>query len=479
MTLKQSQEGSYKEVLAIALPIVLSNASWTLQHFINRVFLSWYSKETVAASLPSGMVFWSFSTLFLGVTGYVNTFVAQYDGARRTDRIGTSLWQGIYFALFASVFCLFLYPLAAPFFRLINHDPSIQQLEVQYFQVLLWGMPPLFISSVLACFYTGRGKTWTLLVVNIITTLINIALDYLLIFGNWGFPRWGIKGAAVATNITQYVTLFLYIYLVYFTSYEKEFHLRSRWKFDKELFVRLIRFGLPNTIQIFLDTLAFTTFVLILGRLGVDDLIATNVAFNINMVAFMPMIGFGIATSSLVGQYLGKNKANIAHRCVMRCFLITFIYMNLVALSYVLIPDTFVNFYGSHGNTSDFEHIRQLSKILLRFVAVYSVFDTLNVIFSFAIKGAGDTKFAMIISVILSWSVMVLPTLIACVFYKKSLYWAWVFCTTYVILSGLAFLLRYIGGKWRDMRVIEQVPTDKVFVFPAPTTHPIDDKPLP
>src|SRR5512133_1558672 len=93
----------YREVLLLAYPLVLSSGSWTLQHFINRVFLVWYGRNEMAAALPSGMFSWTIVSFFIGAASYVNTFVAQYYGAGRHDRIGPAVWQSIYFALIASV----------------------------------------------------------------------------------------------------------------------------------------------------------------------------------------------------------------------------------------------------------------------------------------------------------------------------------------------------------------------------------------
>jgi MATE family multidrug resistance protein len=92
-------EGGYREVLVVAIPLILSTATWSVQHFVDRMFLTWYSPEAIAAAMPAGMLNFSMVSIFMGTAGYVTTFVAQYYGARRFHRIGPALWQGVYVSL--------------------------------------------------------------------------------------------------------------------------------------------------------------------------------------------------------------------------------------------------------------------------------------------------------------------------------------------------------------------------------------------
>lgn len=131
-----NRDGGYREVLVVAVPLILSTATWSVQHFVDRMFLTWYSPETIAAAMPAGMLNFTIISLFMGTAGYVSTFVAQYYGAGRYHRIGPAIWQGIYISLFGGLFLLCVIPLAEPAFRLIGHSPEIQQHEVIYFQIL-------------------------------------------------------------------------------------------------------------------------------------------------------------------------------------------------------------------------------------------------------------------------------------------------------------------------------------------------------
>jgi MATE family multidrug resistance protein len=277
-----------------------------------------------------------------------------------------------------------------------------------------------------------------------------------MIFGNWGFPEMGMKGAAIATVISGFFSLATYIVLMARSSYNRDFKIFSGWRPDAELFRRLIKFGLPSGVQFSLDMAGFTAFVLILGRLGKVNLAATNIAFNINTLAFMPMIGFGIAVSVLVGRYLGKGRPDIASRSTYSGFFMTFIYMTGIAVLYVAVPEIFTAPFAARSDAALFPEIKRLTEILLRFVALYSIFDTMNIIFASALKGAGDTRFVMYMIVLVSAFVLVVPTYVLIMMLGYGVMAAWSVATVYVILLGFMFLLRFLQGSWKTMRVIEE-----------------------
>ncbi len=455
---KWKSDGGYREVLVVAIPLILSTATWSIQHFVDRMFLTWYSPETIAAAMPAGMLNFTIISIFMGTAGYVSTFVAQYYGARRYHRIGPALWQGIYISLIGGLVLLCVIPLAEPTFRLIGHSPQIQQHEVIYFQILCLGGGAYIGSYALSGFFSGRGRTWPVMWVNIATTAVNLVLDYALIFGHWGFPELGIRGAAIATVLAGIFSLLVFFVLLFSGEKDSIYHTRRGWRLEKELLSRILRFGFPSGVQFFLEIGAFTGFVLVVGRLGTASLAATNIAFNINTLAFMPMIGCGIAISVLVGQYLGAQKPDIAQSAVYSGFHLTFFYMASIAAAYVLLPDLFVAPFAHQADPEGFAEIYGYSVVLLRFVAIYCLFDTMNIIFCSAIKGAGDTRFVMIMTTFLSVFILIIPVYLTVEVLGFGLMVAWVFATAYVISLGVAFYLRFLGGKWRSMRVIEQKP---------------------
>ncbi|MBT7890591.1 MAG: MATE family efflux transporter, partial [Deltaproteobacteria bacterium] len=286
-----SCDGGYYAILKIAIPLILATGAYSVQHFIDRMFLAWYSPEAIAASMPAGILNFTLLSLFLGTASYVSTFVAQYYGARQYDYIGRIVWQGIYFSLIATVFILLFIPLSDSIFILAGHAPEVRELESRYFIILcLGGFFPV-VSSAISGLFSGLGRTWTVMWVNFVGTGVNIILDYAMIFGNFGFPEWGIRGAAVATVISAFISTVLFVFLMLRPGYRREYGTWSGRAFNRGLFQRLLSFGFPAGLQFFLDMLGFTLFILLVGRIGKIELAATNSAFNINMLAFMPMTG--------------------------------------------------------------------------------------------------------------------------------------------------------------------------------------------
>jgi MATE family multidrug resistance protein len=452
-------EGGCFEVIKIAFPLILSTSAMTLQMFVDRVFLMWLDRDAMSAAMLGGILSFVFFSFFLGTATYANTFVSQYDGAKRKERIGPAVWQSVYFSIAAGLIMAAIALFARPLIVLVGHEPAIANYELIYFRILTIGSMPMLVDSSLSCFLTGRGKTWTVLWVNVVKTVINVVLDYALVFGKFGFPKWGIGGAAIATVIASVATCIIYFVIILLPAHRKNF-CTTNYVFDRELFGRLMKFGIPSGVQFMLDILGFTLFVVFVGRIDAVSFAASSMVLQINTLSFMPMIGFGMATSILVGRALGADKPQIAQKTTYTAAKLTFGYMVAVAASYWLFPNLFMLPFEAGASAEQMEAMRPIAKTLLYFVSFYCIFDTGNIIFSAALKGAGDTRFVMWISLVLNWLIMVIPSWAAITFLLGSarLYVAWLALTGYVCALAVLFFLRFLAGKWKTMRVIEKVP---------------------
>jgi MATE family multidrug resistance protein len=454
-----SRPNGYREVMAISLPLVASMGSITLMQFTDRIFLANYSVDTITAALPAGIASFTCTSFFLGVVNYTNAFVAQYTGARAFNRVGAAVWQGIYFALLAAVLLASLLFISETLFDLIGHSPHVRSLEVKYFNILTLGAGLPILGSAMACFYTGRGLTWTVMVVHMAGAMVNIPLDYCLINGIGPFPELGIVGAAIATVTSSAVIVLILSFLFFSPANRVRFDTWNKKAFDNELFGRLMRFGLPSGSQFFLEIFGFTFFIQMLGRLGDLELAASNIALSIETLAFLPMVGFHIGNATLVGQAVGRGRPEEGVYSTTSALHITLVYMMLIAVVFIIFPEPLLYlFKASHYTPEQYAEIMDLGVILMRFVAVFCFFDALNLIYSGAIKGAGDTRFIMWTIGALSTGVMIIPVYLAVEIMGAGIYTAWTLATFYVCALGLAFMLRYRQGKWKKMRVIESQP---------------------
>ena len=336
-----SAEGGYKEVLIIAVPLILSTGAWSILLFIDRMFLSWYSADAIAAALPAGMTSFSMLCLFIGTAAYVNTFVAQYYGAEEETKIGAIVWQGIYFSILSLVLIVPAYFLAKPFFSIMGHAPAVQHQETIYFKILMYSAMFMVLNNALSSFFSGLGKTMVVMWVSILITVVNILLDYLLIFGHYGFPEMGIRGAATASNVAVIVGSMAFLSLIFQHKYRKRFHLINSWKFNLNLFNRLIYYGFPNGLRLFIDMTAFTAFLMFVGTVGKREQVATNIAFNIEALAFLPMVGMMIGIAVIVGQRLGENKPDLAEKAAWSAIHMTLAFFGILAVLYIFMPEVF------------------------------------------------------------------------------------------------------------------------------------------
>ena len=439
--------------MALALPLVISTMSFTVMTFIDRMFLTWYSIDTVAAAMPAGMLQFTLISFPLGVATYVNTFVAQYEGAGRPRQIGPVVWQGIWIGLVSIPLLLATAPLARLYFHNAGHDPDVVVEEIAYYDVLIYGSGAIILAGTLSAFFTGRGATRVVMAVNSAAAALNAGLAYLWIFGHGGFPRGGIAGAGAATVAAEWFRVLFYAAIMLRPKYRR-YRLASGWRWNGALMRRLWTFGGPGGLQWLVECASFTLFITLVGGLGKLSQAATMLAFNVNSVAWVPMMGVGLAVSTIVGQQLGANRPDLAARATWTAFLLAMVYMCTMSLFYVAVPDWFLMGHAAGMPHEQFVPLQELIVVLLRFVAVYCLFDAMNVVFMSAIRGAGDTRFVLctslgtsLVPLGLAWLGMNLL--------GQGLFWCWTLITLWVCSAGLIYLARFLQGKWRSMRVIE------------------------
>ncbi len=448
------EESGYREVLVISIPLILSTGSWSILLFVDRMFLSWHSSQAIAAALPAGMASFALLSLFIGTAAYVNTFVAQYYGADEENKIGAIVWQGIYFSCLSLIVIIPAYFLSSYFFVLIDHTHEVQRLEIIYFKILMYSAMFMVLNNALSSFFSGLGKTLVVMWVNFAIMLINIILDYILIFGKLGFSAMGIRGAAIASNIAVISGCFLFLLLIFQHKYRQRFQLTSSWKLDLSLFNRLVYFGFPNGLRLFIDMSAFTAFLMFVGTLGTQESVATNIAFNIEALSFLPMVGLMIGVAVVVGQRLGENKPVLAEKAAWSAIHIAVTFFGVLAVLYLTLPEIFIYPFTLYGGLSSLDNGVEAISVLLRFVAFFCLFDAIFLVFLGALEGAGDTRFIMKMSIVISIFLLIVPCYIYSRFFEATLlgYW-WIITINVVIYCGV-FFWRFKTGPWRSMRVI-------------------------
>ncbi|HTN75010.1 MAG TPA: MATE family efflux transporter [Pirellulaceae bacterium] len=462
-----------RELLILALPLVISTSFTSVMHFTDRLFLTWYSMDAMAASMQAGIVQWTLICFAFGVASYVNTFVAQYHGAGHDERVGLAVWQGIWFGILLTPLFLLSIPLAPWIFDLAGHEENIRREEITYFQILAWGSGATVIQTAMSAFYTGRGQTWVTMAVSFVACAVNVVLDYLFIFDYVPLGIPGIAGAAWATVIAQWSAVVAYgIWMYSSPAVVKKYGLLTGWRLNGELMRRLVYFGGSSGAQMVIEASGFTLLVTIVGRLGAVESAATTLAFNSNIVAFIPMVGLGIAVSTLVGQQLGNNRPDNAARATWNGLALALGYASVFATLYLIVPQIFFAAHSAGAHGEDFVQSRAMAEILLRFVALYFLFDAAQIIFVCALKGAGDTWYVLLVAgtvSILSVTIGQLGTPTFAPLVGGGIYWWWYVITGWIFTLAVLYLARFLQGGWRTKRVIEEE-----FTLPAGVSLPND-----
>ncbi len=460
-----ARPGGYRELLRVAWPLVLSTASHTVMHFTDRVMLTRYSEATAAAATCAGVLSFALLSFVLGISFYTGTFVAQYYGAQDRRMCVASVWQGVYFSVVAGMLApLVIIPLGSALLRGIGHEPAVLAAELTYFRILSWGALPALLGNAVASFFSGRGDTWTVMWVNAGGAAVNVGLNYILIFGHAGAPRLGIAGAGIATVTASALGMLAYIALFSRAPMRRAYGTWTHTALRPATLWRLIRYGGPSGLSFSLDISAFALFTLLVGKLGTIPLIASNIALAINTLAFFPMLGMSMATSILVGQHIGRGKPDDAARSAYSGVLLALGYMTFCGLIFVLLPRTLFTLFQGGGIAPDvFEHVVSYGRTLMIMVAILGVFDAPNTTFSGALKGSGDTWFAMWMNVLLAWVIFIPPVWYFTVVSPRGMYWAWSCLVLYVVLLGAVYWWRFARGRWRAIQIREQ---------PAPAVVP-------
>ena len=449
-----SREGGIREVLITGLPLVISTSTFAFMYFCDRLFLTWYDTRDMAAVMQSGALSWSISAFPLGLASYAIAFVAQYRGSGRPDRIGAVVWHASAITLAALPLFLVAAWICPWLFGAFGHEPDLIERETLYFRVIACGMPAMTLGAALNSFFVGLDRTRFVMLIDIAAAIVNVLLDYVMIFG-WGpFPEGGLAGAGWATVIAMWFKVVVYLAWLIWQPDRSEYRFDLGWRFDRDLAYRIWSYGGPNGLQFLLEGSTFTIVLLFLGKLGPLALEATSLAISVNLVAFVPILGIAMAVTSMVGNQVGRKRPDLAARVTWSGVWIASVYSGIFAIAYLFFPGVFLIFHEL--DPVEQRDLLSWSLLLLRFVAAYCLFDALQLVFGAAIKGAGDTWFTVKTLIGTTIIVVLGGALLENLFtgFAGKVLWWWSCLTGWLVLLAVAFGWRFLQGRWRTMTVL-------------------------
>lgn len=453
-------KGSIADVSAVILPLVLAMASTSLMHFTDRVFLARYSTAAIQAALPGGILAFTIIAFFQSMVAYAGTFVAQFHGAGQRLATIKATAQGFWLSAVSAIPIIVLIPVGIWLMHVVGHAPEVIAEEKIYYSILMFGGVTLPFAAAITGYFTGRGKTRLTMVANIIGSLANVLLDYLMIFGHWGFPSMGIAGAAWATVIAGLISPAILIAAALREPFLKRIRLWRAMAFDRKLFNSLVRYGAPAGMHTLMDVSLFTIFVMMTGRLESMEFAVSNIGFSINQLFFGPMMGIGIGASIVVGQYQGARDSASAMRAGWSSMKIAWAYMGVFAVALLLFPDALLTLFKSPDSTFDPAAFLSLGRSLLVLMVAWGFFDAMTIVLGGALKGAGDTHFVMFYMVLMGWFLWMPPNVL--ILHKGGgLLALWQWMTLYTIILSFGILARWLRGKWKNIELVQENNPEK------------------
>jgi MATE family multidrug resistance protein len=394
------------EMLAMALPMVVSTSADTLMTFTDRLFLSKLGPQAMNAAMAGGLANFLAMTFFLGLISYTTALAAQQLGAGSKPRAAQAAGQGVWLALAAWPLLLLLLPLAGPVFSRLGLDAAQLPLQVQYFRILILGAGLGLLRGPFIGFFCGIGRTRVVMASALTSLAVNALMAWLLIFGHWGLPAWGIAGAAIGTIIGSIAGLLVMLFSALAPGVRHEFQVARALRFDRGLMQELLKRGAPTGLELFLNLLAFNLLVILFQAQGAAVATATSIMFSWDMVSFVPLVGVEQSVTSLVGRFVGSQDLASADKAAWSGIKLTWIFSSFVFALFVLFPGALVAVFAPSAPTPVFAQAAPLAQAMLRLAALYVLVQGALMVYTGALRGAGDTLWAMLLTVAMHWCLL-------------------------------------------------------------------------
>jgi MATE family multidrug resistance protein len=272
-----------------------------------------------------------------------------------------------------------------------------------YLTILLYGSIVSLLRMSLSGFFSGIGRTRIVMIASVAAMVTNVVLDYAFIFGKLGAPAMGIRGAAYATIAGGAVAVAILCGGYLSARIRREYSIAASLRLDRALLGKLLRFGSPTGFEMCLNIFAFNAMVMMFHSLGAWQATAATVVFNWDLVSFVPLMGIEIGVTSLVGRYMGASDPDTAHRAVMSGLKAGMCYSAVIFVLFTGFPHMLVNVFRPAGESAVFTAAVPAAVFMVRLASVYVLVEAMLSVFIGALRGAGDTLWAMRMSVTLHW----------------------------------------------------------------------------
>ena len=449
-----TDETSLKYMLTLAAPMIVTTISFTVMQFVDRFMVSRLGTTALAAILPASFISFIPASFAVGIFTGVSTFVSQSLGRAEKHNCANYCWQAIYIGLtYSAITMAILWPMAPAIFRVLGHDPEVVAMEVIYFRIMLYANAMAIFIWSYSQFFMGIHRPIINMYASLCAQAVNVAVNYVLIFGKFGFPAMGIAGAGWGTFIGIMVDAAIRMTVFLGPGINKEFASRKTLKRDFHKMVDLIKVGFPAGLELMWNVALWGAILFwLVGRFGKEAQAATSAALSCTNVSIMPIVGIKLALSAAVGKSIGAGRKDQAVKQTAICLRIALAYMGFVGLCFFLFREELIRIWSS-----DIEVIEIGANIMIC-AAIYQVFHAARAVYGGSLRGAGDTLFLAVASATGTLVVLGLGgLLIVKLFPEIGSLGPWIAATLNIIVVGLANRWRFKSNNWMKIDLFKRL----------------------
>jgi MATE family multidrug resistance protein len=444
---ERNPAGGLRELVTLALPVILTNLSATLMMTVDAAMVGRLGATELGAVGYAGIWYWTVLSLFSGAATGVQTFVAQAHGRGDSHECGPWAWQGLYAVVPLAAVGIALFALGfGPLLSVLSPAPGLAPLSTAWVHMRAFGVVGIITAMVLSGFFRGFGDTRIPLYAMVVANLVNLVLNYGLIFGHFGLPAWGVAGSGAATAIAEWVYAGVLFALFRRASFDARFRTAAVGP-DLAGIRRYLRTSAPIGGQWMLDMLAFAGFSTLVARMGAAQMAASQSLISLMHLSFMQVVGVAIAVSTLVGRYVGAGEFAAAERSHDTAVRLGLVLSSGAALILLSMPELCLRIF------TDDPDVLALGGPLLAVGAAFQIADALGVLSGGALRGAGDTRWPFVVQTGLAWGFFLPAAYLGGIVLGGGLTGTWLGGVAYVTVLGLALRWRFKTGAWKGVRI--------------------------
>jgi MATE family multidrug resistance protein len=402
---KYTQEFNYN--LRLAYPIILGMLGHTIVGIVDNAMVGQLgTQELAAVSLGTSFVFVAMS-LGIGFSTAITPLVAEVDGNKSDEKSRSAFVHGLFLCTFLGVFLFLALFFSKPLISLMGQPEAVVEMAKPYLDIVAFSLIPLIMFQAYKQFADGKSETKYAMWATILANVVNVIVNYFLIFGIWIFPKMGIVGAAIGTVVSRIVML---LFIHYIMSRKKKFapYLKNfKWNEIKRTMLRkIIALGTPSALQMFFEVAMFTGAIWLSGILGSNSQAANQIALSLASITFMFAMGFSVAAMIRVGNQKGLNDFPKLRLVAISIFLLTLILEFVFALIFVIFHEYLPKLFMDYDNLATLQDVTEVGNIaakLLLIAALFQIVDGIQVVVLGALRGLQDVKIPMYITFVAYW----------------------------------------------------------------------------